>query len=111
MYSAVLAFIPILVFTLQTVHFKVHDPKMHCKGSSRENTITRGGSGGGGGYGPPPGPGGGGPKYRSMHSRGGSSMGRYDEEAPPPPSIPQGLRHRLAGAASAVWEGSQTEER
>ena len=26
---------------LQTVHFKVHDPKMHCKGGSRENTISR----------------------------------------------------------------------
>ena len=77
-----------LVFTLQTVHFKVHDPKMHCKGSSRENTITRGGTGGGGGgyghNGPSPRGGEGAPKYRTQHSRGGSSMGRYDEEAPPP---------------------------
>ena len=52
------------LFSLQTVHFKVHDPKMHCKGSSRENTISR--------YGPAGG------KYGM---RGG---GRYDEEAPPP---------------------------
>ncbi len=29
------------VVLLQTVHFKVHDPKMHCKGGSRENTISR----------------------------------------------------------------------
>ena len=48
---------------------------MHCKGSSRENTISRYGHVQGGGdkykyYGPPRGP------------RGG--MGRYDEEAPPP---------------------------
>lgn len=49
----------------QTVHFKVHDPKMHCKGGSRENTISRG-------Y--PPGP-----KFGM-----GRPMGRYDEEAPPP---------------------------
>lgn len=64
-----------LIFTLQTVHFKVHDPKMHCKGSSRENTIDRGGSGSGG-YGPPSGS-----KYRPHR---GPHMGRYDEEAPPP---------------------------
>ena len=51
-------------FSLQTVHFKVHDPKMHCKGSSRENTISR--------YGPAGG------KY------GMRPIGRYDEEAPPP---------------------------
>ena len=59
----------------QTVHFKVHDPKMHCKGSSRENTINRGG---GGNYGSmqPPGPAG---KYRPLR---GPPM-RYDEEAPP----------------------------
>jgi hypothetical protein len=58
-----------------TVHFKVHDPKMHCKGSSRENTINRGG---GGNYGSmqPPGPAG---KYRPLR---GPPM-RYDEEAPP----------------------------
>ena len=30
---------PALYF--QTVHFKVHDPSRHCKGSSRENTITK----------------------------------------------------------------------
>lgn len=45
---------------------------MHCKGSSRENTINR--------YGPPV-PGGG--KYRPM-SRG---MGRYDEETGGPPPM------------------------
>ena len=63
------------VFHFQTVHFKVHDPKMHCKGGSRENTISR--YGGGNKYGmrgPPP------------------PMGRgcYDEEAPPPPHMPGG---------------------
>ena len=64
---------------LQTVHFKVHDPKMHCKGGSRENTISR--YGGGGKYGmqqrcgPPPPPPGMGPR------------GCYDEEAPPPPHM------------------------
>jgi gamma-aminobutyric acid receptor subunit beta len=50
-----------------TVHFKVHDPKMHCKGSSRENTISR--------YGPAGG------KYGHHNMRG--PPGRYDEEAPP----------------------------
>jgi len=62
-----------------TVHFKVHDPKMHCKGSSRENTISRYGHVQGGG---------GQDKYNKYYGRpmrgppGG--MGRYDEEAPPP---------------------------
>jgi hypothetical protein len=76
------AYMNILAF--QTVHFKVHDPKMHCKGSSRENTINRGG-----GYCPPPmqGPPGA-PKYRSVR---GPPMGRYDEEAPPPPMHMSGL--------------------
>ena len=55
-------------FSFQTVHFKVHDPKMHCKGSSRENTISR--------YGPAGG------KY-GQNMRGPPGMGRYDEEAPP----------------------------
>lgn len=49
---------------LQTVHFKVHDPKMHCKGgTSRENTVQSRYHGGG---------------------HGGGSMGRrgrYDEES------------------------------
>merc|ERR1719410_2128925 len=74
-----------------TVHFKVNDPKMHCKGSSRENTINRGGGGGGpgpyGGYGPPMQPPGA-SKYRPMR---GPPMGRYDEEAPPPPMHMSGL--------------------
>ena len=54
----------------QTVHFKVHDPKMHCKGGiSRENTV------------------GGGGRYHHGHGGGGGSMGRggqrgrYDEES------------------------------
>jgi glycine receptor alpha-3 len=42
---------------------------MHCKGGSRENTISR--------Y--PPG----GPKYGM-----GRPIGRYDEEAPPAPLLP-----------------------
>ena len=63
---------PFFFGTLQMVHFKVHDPKMHSKGSSRENTISRYGHAGGGGSkygmrGPPP------PMDRC-----------YDEEAPPP---------------------------
>ena len=53
---------PIHHFSLQTVHFKVHDPKMHCKGSSRENSISR--------YG--------------RYGMRGPPTGRYDEEAPPP---------------------------
>ena len=62
-------------FSLQTVHFKVHDPKMHCKGGSRENTISRYGHAGGGQG-----------KY-GMHGPP-KPMGRcYDEEAPPPPHM------------------------
>ena len=70
------------LLSLQTVHFKVHDPKMHCKGGSRENTISRYGAGGGGKYGmqqrcpPPPPP--------------GMGRGCYDEEAPPPPHMGPG---------------------
>ncbi|TRY73051.1 hypothetical protein TCAL_11047, partial [Tigriopus californicus] len=62
-----------------TVHFKVHDPKMHCKGGSRENTISR---------------------YHhenkySMHHRGlPPGMRHFDEEAPPPlPPPPQQQQH------------------
>ena len=48
----------------QTVHFKVHDPKMHSKGgTSRENTVGR---------------------YHHGHGGGSGSMGRrgrYDEES------------------------------
>merc|ERR1719507_2823385 len=74
-----------------TVHFKVNDPKMHCKGSSRENTINRGGGGGGpgpyGGYGPPMQP----PRSSKYGPMRGPPMGRYDEEAPPPPMHMSGL--------------------
>ncbi|XP_071745406.1 gamma-aminobutyric acid receptor subunit beta isoform X5 [Lepeophtheirus salmonis] len=57
-----------------TVHFKVHDPKMHCKGSSRENTISRYTHGK---YMPRPPP------------------GRYDDEAPPPPPQPHHVAPQL----------------
>lgn len=59
-----------------TVHFKVHDPKMHCKGASRENTISRYHDGGGKyGMQPPP-------PHRGFPPPG--MRGRYDEEAGPP---------------------------
>ena len=63
---------PTICSLLQTVHFKVHDPKMHCKGGSRENTISRS-------YPQQQGP----TKYGM-----GRPMGRYDEEAPPPSLLP-----------------------
>jgi glycine receptor alpha-3 len=51
-----------------TVHFKVHDPAHHCKGSSRENTINR---------------------YNHTHpGPGQAKVRRYDEEQPPPPPQP-----------------------
>ena len=60
---------------MQTVHFKVHDPKMHCKGgTSRENTVVSSSSS----------------RYNHNHGHGGhghgGSMGRrgrgqYDEES------------------------------
>jgi len=54
----------------QTVHFKVHDPSRHCKGGSRENTIT---------------------KYNNSH--GPPPSGRFpkrfnDDAACPPPPAP-----------------------
>jgi glycine receptor alpha-3 len=58
-----------------TVHFKVHDPKMHFKGGSRENTISRYGHAGGGQG-----------KY-GMHGPPNSRNRGYDEEAPPPPHM------------------------
>jgi len=45
----------------------VHDPSRHCKGGSRENTIT---------------------KYNNAHPVGGRFPRRFDEEAPPPPPAP-----------------------
>jgi len=58
------------VFTdLQNLAFtdlQVHDPSRHCKGGSRENTIT---------------------KYNNAHPVGRFPR-RFDEEAPPPPPAP-----------------------
>ena len=77
LYSAILLQLTyhITLISFQTVHFKVHDPKMHCKGGSRENTISRYGHAGGGQG-----------KY-GMHGPPNSRNRGYDEEAPPPPHM------------------------
>ncbi len=66
----------------QTVHFKVHDSKLDCKGGSRESTINRYPHHEGSKYGPPIHRGGMIPSHMRPH-RG------YEEEMPLPP-VPQG---------------------
>ncbi|XP_059079314.1 gamma-aminobutyric acid receptor subunit beta-like isoform X5 [Tigriopus californicus] len=52
------------------VHFKIRDPKMHCKGGSRESIVSR--------YHHES-------KYGMHRGMPPPVMRRYDEEAPPPP--------------------------
>ncbi|XP_059079312.1 gamma-aminobutyric acid receptor subunit beta-like isoform X3 [Tigriopus californicus] len=54
----------------QAVHFKIRDPKMHCKGGSRESIVSR--------YHHES-------KYGMHRGMPPPVMRRYDEEAPPPP--------------------------